>query len=186
MLGTSQIPLSDHNTPGPPHSISPQEDEDVLRRSWLLFDCILVSFAVKSLKYTLLECSGLAQALLSPATLRLSVFWRGLMNSLWSCPIELSKRTYRVQYLGRAAGFADALLQTSLKVPLKLLCLLRLFHFAGNFFWKSPQKWEPWLRCNGIYIEGTCYLYQSLLCIFFFCPNINFPTKGLEKIKKKI
>ena len=44
VLGMSQIPLSNHNTPGPPHIRSPQGDEDVLWRSQLLFDCILVSF----------------------------------------------------------------------------------------------------------------------------------------------
>ena len=32
-----------------------------------------------------------------------------------------------------------------------------------------------------MYIEGVCYVYQSLLCDF--CPNIIFPVQGLDKKK---
>ena len=64
---------------------------------------------MKSLKYTLLECSGLTQVLVNSATVRLSVFDEALMNSVWSCPTE------SVEIFNRFIGFFELRLNDPLK-----------------------------------------------------------------------
>ena len=78
VLGTSQIPLSDHNTPGPPHISSPQGDEDVLRRSWLLFDCILVSFVGEVVEVYSLGVFWIGSSPNQFSNSLIECLWRGL------------------------------------------------------------------------------------------------------------